>query len=64
MPPNTPWKMSSWCLQQESSIQHLWIMHKLQTDVLWLRGESLLLLYVRLLGLLEEGKSLPVHLTK
>lgn len=64
MPPNIPWKMSSWCLQQESSVQHLWIMHELQTDMLWLIGEPFLLLYICILGLLGEGKSLPVHYTK
>lgn len=64
MLPGIPWKMSSWCLQQESSVQHLWLMQELQTNALRLIEEPFLLLYVCLLGLLEEGKSFPVHFEK
>lgn len=61
MPPYIPWKMSSCCLLQESSVQHLWIMHELQTDVLWLIGETFLLFYICLFGFQEEGRSLAVN---
>jgi len=64
MPPNISWKINSWCLQQESAVQHLWIMHELQARMLWLIGEHFPLLDICLLKLLGEGKSLPLCFTK